>query len=373
MRPKCSRIVSRSTTDSTFAHPLQGSLPSNRRRRISRNGFTLAELLIVIVIIVLLVALLMPALNMAYKAAMKSADAALISQIAMGCESYHQIFNQYPPSGWSPAGDLWPPPPIPSTGTIANVLPLTGAAKIFSALSGFQTTANTAASTEVSCNDPLSANWKYPCGKLTFRGITVDLSSAAPDYYINEDKIYGPYYNPDAKGETMTTVAWNGPAIKENQQMVFASRFARETPPALPTMPAGGLPETGAPILYYRAAPSHTDKDLNGVIDAWDIFNYRDNFPITDAAASATNADTYNNSTIGTRHPLYASSNGSVDVDATIVPAQRITDPDSNDFGISRPFTSSPEIPYNATSFILISPGPDGLYFTEDDVTNFRQ
>ena len=29
--------------------------------------------------------------------------------------------------------------------------------------------------------------------------------------------------------------------------------------------------------------------------------------------------------------------------------------------------------PYNANSFLLISPGPDGLYGTPDDIRNFRR
>jgi len=56
---------------------------------------------------------------------------------------------------------------------------------------------------------------------------------------------------------------------------------------------------------------------------------------------------------------MYAASDGSQDANGD----------GRADYGIVRP--ASPRTPYNANSFILISPGPDGEYFTEDDVRNF--
>lgn len=365
--------------------------PENRTVR-TRNAFTLVELLVVIVIIALLAALLMPVLNGAYRTAMKSADAALINQISMGCEAYNQVFHEYPPSQWLPgavpvianaAWNAWPPPYSRPQQTITpwpdpQRPRLVGSAKLYAYLSGFNA---------IGCWDPTNvftfnpAGWdstnpmNNPCGALTSRGILVHLNPA--DNGTSEDKVYGPYYNPDEKGQTTTTIQWGAsPAF---QQRVFASRFARQAPPS---PPANGVPETGAPILYYRANSAPTDLDGNGLIDSWDIYNYRDNFPITNPGAAAFLGD-------GRFHPLYAPSDGLTIKNTDYYPSAFTPLPTPNRyFGITKPFAKDaastvywppdmtppmPMVPNDANTYILISPGPDGEYFTADDVTNFNQ
>lgn len=344
------------------------------RIRCDRKGFTLVELMVVIVIICLLLGLLMPVLSGAYRMAMSSADSALISQLSMACEMYNKgvsngsadAFGEYPPSTWSstnpwpttgvlPAG--WPPPPIQSAGSLtATTVPLTGAAKLFSCLSGFNTMG---VSGSIGCNDANPANWQAPCGQLTHRGILK-----------SEDKVYGPFYEPNPKQQTDTYCKWTG---NEADQTVFASRFARKTPNQHSLLSGGQ--ETGAPILYYRAnAPIAANPG------AWDIYDYHDNFPITDPVASANGTDPYSwnpvDTTIGKLHPLYAPSNASKgDVDVSIASNLKATQPGSSDYGITMPNQNLglvPWTPYNSSTYILISPGPDGLYFTADDITNFR-
>lgn len=286
--------------------------------------------MIVIIIISLLVAILIPVLNGAYRTAMKSADSALIAQIAMGCEAYNQAFCEYPPSRWEPAGyDIsWPPPPIYSNPgqTGDNTMALSGAAKVFSALSGFNTLANGAAG-NVGCNDPSVLKRLDPCGQLTHRGIPVSLASP----WTTEDKVYGPYYEPGQEQETLTYCFHQ--MCRPADHTVFASRFSRRAPRPLLT---AGARETGAPVLYYRAnqAPATSD--------AWDIFRYRDNYLITDPKSCELDIgidDPYTTTvTDGKLHPLYGFSDGTMDVDANVSPAaQMITDPGSRDYGICHP------------------------------------
>lgn len=328
------------------------------RTAAARTAFTLAELLIVIVIIMLLVALLMPALNMGYKAAMRTADAALIHHISMGCEAYKATFNDYPPSAWdaglSPtytkpvsghdADIAWPPPalgiaPNPNT-TIANTPFLTGAAKVFSALAGFNASAG--------CTDPDPANWVNPCGQLTFRAV------------LTPTKEYPASYVPSEKGQTFIHVTSK---TAEADQVTFASRFARQTP----STPTSGK-ETGAPILYYRANAAPTSEN------AADIFDYRDNYPITDPGQAK--ASTWLAAGDVWTHGLYAPSDGKDGNGNPYVPAPATV----QHYGICRPYMKGPTAPqypdpklaYNANTFVLISPGPDGEYFTDDDITNFK-
>jgi type II secretory pathway pseudopilin PulG len=345
----------------------------------SQPAFTLVELMIVCLVIALLVGILVPVLSKAYKTALATSDAALIHQIAMGAETYHLAFTAYPPSSWW--NTPWPPPPIPPGPSPAAVLPLTGAAKIHAALTGFNTLVDptkvdAAHVVGVPCGNIDPAQWLYPCGQLTSRGILVQDPSNTTTPSERQPP-YGPYYTPSQKQEGKVTVTWSSlPAATTPQQDVFTSRFERASTLPLPT---NGVAETGAPILYYLANPAPTDTDGNGIIDSWDIFDYADNYMISDPGVTAFLA-------ARSSHRLYSPSDGKTIKNTDYDPAN-FAAPTARYFGISRPFTKNPAgtvyvpgaltppaptMPYNADSFILISPGPDGVYFTADDITNYR-
>jgi prepilin-type N-terminal cleavage/methylation domain-containing protein len=355
----------------------------------SQPAFTLVELMIVCVVIALLLGILVPVLSRAYNTALTTADSALLHQISMGCETYQQAFHAYPSSAWvdssstlatKPTG-WWPPPPMPSgsTNIETDMIALTGAAKAFASLAGFNTIGD--GTNAVGCGDADFLNWRYPCGQLTHRGILVPETPLS----LNEKQPpYGPYYLASDKQHAKVGVTWN--ATADQPQEVFTSRFQLEN------VPAGGDPNAGAPILYYLANAAPRDTDGNGTKDSWDIYDYADNYLITDSspALAALNPETVAPGERW-RHPLYAPSDGKTGMNGIYdsVTTANFGTLTNQYFGISRPFTkgttaspvpvtprfatpAAPTIPYNANTFILISPGPDGRYFTADDISNFK-
>ena len=69
---------------------------SLRNRRPCRHGFTLVELLVVIGIIVVLIGILMPVVGHVRKAAWRTSSQAALDNLAVAIERYRQDFNAYP-------------------------------------------------------------------------------------------------------------------------------------------------------------------------------------------------------------------------------------------------------------------------------------
>jgi type II secretory pathway pseudopilin PulG len=109
----------------------------------------------------------------------------------------------------------------------------------------------------------------------------------------------------------------------------------------------GETVKAGTPILYYKANPSNktirSDLQRNKR-----TYNAGDNFDLTSRALSIVSKETI-------EHPLgYDADNFQVFYDY-----------------ITNPKVQSAVTTYNPDSYILISAGPDGLYGTGDDITNF--
>src|ERR1700753_1645608 len=70
----------------------------NRRKRRSRRGFTIIELLVVIAIIAILMALLLPAVQAAREAARRTQCRNNLKQIALGLHNYLETQLLFPPA-----------------------------------------------------------------------------------------------------------------------------------------------------------------------------------------------------------------------------------------------------------------------------------
>lgn len=116
--------------------------------------------------------------------------------------------------------------------------------------------------------------------------------------------------------------------------------------------PSGKM--TGMPILYYRADRLSLTQDFADAMGTEDdVFDYYDNKVLLDLGAMLSGEET------ALEHPLAAPAPAGLEIFEQMILNPQIFEMT----GYKRP--------YNHDSFILISAGPDGLYGTEDDITNF--
>jgi len=288
-----------------------------------RSGFTLIELLVVIAIIALLIAILLPALLLAQRNAYSSSTQSTMSSIGIALQQYHTDFHMYPPSSavrsTSPTSGSGTP--IYNNGGFA--IP-SGAAYDYlaEALLGFEPggTGGDGAGAAYSST---------PLGLQAYKGFSM----------AGSPQVYGPYVSLGASSITPDANATSAGA-PAGSVYYFADSFPAQT----------GAP---LPILYYTPdmtpAPVGTQiLNYNSPSTANDIFNLADDNAAPGAGAFSPNPPTNGATTGQVDGPaflaLLGATNGSADV------------------------TVSGQSIVGSNSYLLVSAGADGTYFSADNI-----
>jgi len=284
-------------------------------RALRANAFTLVELLVVIAVIALLVTIIMPSLNGAKVLARKARVTTLIKTISGGLEMFRNdqsLGDAYPPSYWD---------------TDEGGNPYSGAGQ----------DSSKAHPTKV-----------YGAQMLVWGLAGADLLGPPPPGFesINSNNQIQNYYNlttgtPNTAREgpfidTSKATIQNLTTSGSNQNIYVGSTEANPNIPAI-------IDDFGRPVLYYAATDANTGMNK---------YAYNDNLP------------------------FYKTWTGNKKTDDWIANTGTVTFGDGKSLTGFNGFIHNPAItssaqPMNPKSYLLISAGPDGLFGTQDDITNF--
>ncbi len=322
-----------------------------------REGFTLVELLTVIGIISLLISILLPSLSRARDQARKLRVQAQVSAIEKGLEMFQNDFKSYPDSGYGPDKIKWsvtwsnPQQPQPPNGEY-----MTGAHWLARALTG---------------HDFLGVDNK---GVMLQR-----LNTTSPDF-VDLDAFRSDTTPPGVYSDRKGTYIDAPVFARDDDQTKFQNVSTGIYQPNGRLLVIDGY---NFPILYYRANPrarapfQEADSVVNGV------FNQGDNAMITGGkykqGSTVTPQDSWDFAGTGFQHGIgwFGNAGG--------VTVQNIheTPPNANPPYKGRGFADyvHDENPHESgnilkaqlsETFLLISAGKDGIYGTDDDVTNVK-
>ncbi len=320
------------------------------------HGFTLVELLVVIVIIAILIGLLIPAIGAVRKTARNMSSKATLTAIETGLETFKadgEIGGTYPPS-FSDLGDTVENPYAGGPGTIE----ITGAGLLVWALSGA---------------DMLGTPGFRPLGSEETWAESTGHSGQYDLYTLNNGQPLHPRRGPYVSAEKieMSQALGDGAwVVPEEMQIVGQADATRQYPMYLDSY--------GYPILYWRADPAGrkmADRVRLSGIDRG-IYHYRDNSPLVNTAYSTAEqpALALNKAQPpGEGHRLAWDGSG----DDCPTYNWNSNPPILPDYGTFQRFILDERVqakaqPQRADSYLLISPGFDGLYGTDDDIANFE-
>jgi prepilin-type N-terminal cleavage/methylation domain-containing protein len=318
------------------------------------RGFTLVELLTVLAIIALLIGLLVPALNTTRRYAKDVRQRAQFHSIEAAMETFHGDYGDYPPS------------------TVSGTSPdyTVGAQKLCEALVGC----------DLRGYDPWS----------DFDLATTETSTLVPPPYALQiaastqqeeqtslERRKGPYLKVDENVGIFTLQAlfgsepggsevyWSNRPHDRNFGAVICDTYKVKNAQVLDPTDSTGTEtitvKAGTPILYYKANPAKKafPNDLDSEIQDADlpsyIYNYLDNAVLIDLGVFT--------------EPTIPNDDHHYDYDytdpVTGYDGKQIFYRDLTNMKAAVPW------PHNPDSYILISAGYDGIYGTDDDITNF--
>lgn len=348
------------------------------RRTFQARGFTLVELLAVIAIIALLIGILVPTIGRVRTSARNAKTSSTLSALGTGLETYRaddKLGGQYPPSrsdrGGAGVNQLLATSPFEQNASQSGTdIEISGAALLVWALAGADLL-GAPGFRVVDPADPARNTWSHWTHDYLAGGANPAASSGLYARYDNSvpgrvdqpvHPRFGPYVAIDKIGYSKRisgATSLNGLFELENDP----------TPRAYPMF----LDAFDNPILYYRADPAGRhllDRDVSnelelGVGGSRGTYHWMDNGPLVQSVNSAqqtplkTDADQTGNHRLGWEDPDSYTSNAP---------------PPPGNFAhyILNKDATAKLTPQRADSYLLISPGPDGIYGSADDVSNFK-
>lgn len=316
---------------------------------VRRAGFTLIELLTVIAIITLLIGIVTPALNSARRNANRTATKAMLQAITAGCEMFKNDQNQFPQSN-----PLWFGATGSSTEQTAwEVTGLQGAHLIVDAMLGRDLIGYDPKQGQGAATNNTSRWYAAPPGVPAAMVRQRRTTYVPPDRITLSDdneKIIKDAFNPNGiPGLNGASAPY--PDQNDAKPRVFLDKF-------------------DYPILYYRANPGATQStqiiQSSGIANTArgnGVYDGRDNRLFTTPQSIGSSG-----------HVIADAASG---LQAGDVGANRsefgkfIRSNRASSFDVTNPAVCKIARPVNADSFILLSPGPDGVWGNFDDVANF--
>jgi len=310
-----------------------------------RGGFTLVELLTVLAIIALLIGLLVPALNTTRRFAKDVRQRAQFHSIEAAIETFHGDYGDYPPSG--------------ITGVTPNYT--VGAQKLCEALVGL----------DLRGYDPYS-NFDI----VETLAILEAYAIAAPAEDESLKRRKGPYLKIDenvgiynlenlfGSGNTGEVYPGSDPVNRQFGPVLCDTYKVKNIQIPDPTddseTPRTITVKAGTPVLYYKANPANKKFPAPGESNPGEfedyIYNILDNATLVDLGVF-TQATLPNDN----HHFDFSYTDEGTGVIGPEIFFNKI----------SNPKVSVKRWPHNPDSYILISAGYDGIYGTDDDITNF--
>ena len=294
-------------------------LPTPYSRATARAAFTLVELLVVISIIVLLLGLLLPAILWAQRDAYITATEADMHALSIGLAQYHADFNMYPNSSIVDG----------STGAYNGAIPQGAGYEVMAeALLGFLPGQYDGA--------PASPATGYTSSA------TLTLNQTQGFAMLPYKKVYGPYMSVTASNIFMV----KGTSAAYPAQYYFTDAFGQAA-----TTNAQLLP-----ILYFSANTNPAGTIASGNTKPTIFGDYYTNTSGSANIPGIFNAGDDNNPpgpTAGAVPPSLAPSPGFLNLVGNTTQDNTV-DPGTTIMG--------------SDGYLLVSAGPDGAYFTADDI-----
>ncbi|MHC5059551.1 MAG: type II secretion system protein [Planctomycetota bacterium] len=315
------------------------------RRFLDGSGFSLIELLVVVSVITLLLGILAGGIQTVKKHATNLRQKSNFHAIEVGLELFQKDYDDYPPSK------------MESDSANSNLV--CGAQHLAEAMLG----------RDMKGFDP-KTNWYAPEEDETIyahendKGSTPEEEAASTarrwEHFIELKKM-GFYIMGDLyENYTGDVYSSSTPIVADNFRAPVITDIFRQKKVTVPYRNDGKPQWTGTPILYYKANSSSrffkkvpTAADIPGELPKW-IYNYEDNRGIIDLGAIKDSAVIHQFDQDHTYTEDGQQRNG------VHLFYKTITNP-----------KVSFDKPFNATGFILISAGHDGVFGTRDDIANF--